>query len=628
MEAGVTQQTRSPGFIRRIFSLALPYWQSEEKWKVRWLTAALGFLTVAQVLAPISLNIWSENLFDALEEHSMGRFVFMIGVLGLIILGNLAITTTHLRLKRQLQMGWRKWLTRSILSGWMTAGHHYQVTHLPGEHDNPDGRIAEDVRIVTEYALDLAHSLLYCLLLLISFTKILWSLSGMVHLQIDELDIPIPGHLVWIALAYASVGTSVALLLGRPLVRAVNHRQTCEANFRFGLVHARENSEAIALIHGEADERRRFADLFRRLAEAWHRQTRALLNIFMFTSSYSVLSTAVPVLIGAPRYISGSITLGVLMQTAQAFQQMEAALSWPIDNLSKGAEWRASVERVLGLHESLEKLEENVSNVSHTRISVERGDSEALLCENLSVHDPDGQVIIGSFNVHIGLGERVLIAGDPGAAVKFFKVVAELWPWGAGQLRLPRDASIFFMPQRPYLPTGPLHTTISYPAPPDAFEMDRIAEALRTVGLEQLIPRLDENKSWEKTLTAGEQQKLGFARLLLHQPNWIFIQEATDAMDPASEEEMMRLVQSEFTEATVMTVGYHASLEAFHQRKLVLARAPNGLVLLEDRRKTTRVPLQTPRPRRFYSQLVKFLRNGGQTPKTPPGQTEEPEKYE
>ncbi len=603
-------EAKPPSFLRRFLTLAMPYWRSDEKWKARGLTLTLVLLTVAQVVTPILMNLWSENLFDALEQHLMRRFLFLVAVFVVIILANLAVTTTHLAVKRRLQLGWRRWLTRHVLDDWMTTGRHYQVTHMPGDHDNPDGRIAEDIRIATESAINLAHSLFYCLLLLVSFTKILWSLSGPGQVTIAGIDIYIPGHLVWVALVYAAIGTSVAMWLGHPLVRAVNNRQTHEANFRFGLVHAREKSEAIALIRGEKDERRRFSDLFVEVAVAWRRQTSALLHITMFTSTWSVLSTAFPILVAAPRYISGSISLGVLMQTAQAFQQMEGALSWPIDNLGLGAEWKASVERVLGLHDALTRLEEEVADAEEHRITIATGDRPVLAFQDLSVHDPDNKVVISDFSADIALGERVLISGDPGAAVKLFKVVAQLWPWGHGRVELPNDATIFFMPQRPYLPIGTLRGAISYPAGPDAFSNDELAAALKSVGLDHLVERLEDTQAWEKVVTAGDQQRLGYSRLLLHRPNWIFIQEATNALDPEGEEDMMRLVQAEFPQATILTVGYHASLEAYHQRKLVLVRAPDGLVLITDRRRVPRPSKSKVGPGRFYSQLLKLL---GQT---------------
>lgn len=571
--------TRPKGFFGQFIQLASPYWNSDEKWMVRGLTALFILLTMAQVVVPILVNLWSANLFNALEQRSMDRFlVQIVWLLGILAVA-MTITSTHLMLKRHLQIGWRRWLTRTLLDDWMADGRHYLVSHMPGDHDNPDGRIAEDIRNTCESAIDLAHSLFYCLLLLVSFTQILWSLSGVITVTLFDTAIAVPGHMVFVSMLYASAGTTAAVLIGRPLVRTVNMRQTVEANFRFGLVRVRENSEAIALLHGEPDERRRLSDLFVAVRKGFNLQTNALAKVFLFSSGYSVLATGFPFLIAAPRYIAGVINLGELMQIAQAFQQMTSALSWPVDNLSKAAEWKASVERVLALHNALQTLKEQQEHTrAATSIQVETGDRPALVFNDLCVAKPDGGKVVSNFTETVEAGERVLISGDPGAVIKLFKVVAGLWPWGSGRVFKPNDADIFFMPQRPYLPIARLRSVLAYPAGPDSFDSEFLVAALARVGLGHLSGRLEETTSWENVLTLGEQQRLGFARLVLHRPNWIFIQEATDGLHPDGEHEMMQLVREEFPAATVITVGYHSALEAYHERKLTLEPSKDGQV--------------------------------------------------
>lgn len=571
--------TRPKGFLGQFIQLASPYWNSEEKWAVRGLTGLFILLTMAQVAVPILVNLWSANLFNALEQRSMDRFlvqiVWLLGILAVAMI----ITSTHLMLKRHLQIGWRRWLTRKLLDDWMADGRHYLVSHMPGDHDNPDGRIAEDIRNTCESAIDLAHSLFYCLLLLVSFTKILWSLSGIITVTLFDTALSVPGHMVFVSILYAGAGTTAAVLIGQPLVRTVNMRQTVEANFRFGLVRVRENSEAISLLHGEPDERRRLSDLFVAVRKGFNLQTNALAKVFLFSSGYSVLATGFPFLIAAPRYIAGVISLGELMQISQAFQQMTSALSWPVDNLSKAAEWKASVERVLSLHNALQALKEQQEHSrAATSIQVENGDRPALVFNDLCVAKPDGGKVVSNFTETIEAGERVLISGDPGAAIKLFKVVAGLWPWGSGQVFRPNDADIFFMPQRPYLPIARLRSVLAYPAGPDSFDSEFLIAALARVGLAHLSDRLEETNTWENVLTLGEQQRLGFARLVLHRPNWIFIQEATDGLHPDGEHEMMQLVREEFPTATVITVGYHSALEAYHERKLTLEPSKDGQV--------------------------------------------------
>lgn len=568
------------GFFAQFLELAAPYWNSDEKWSVRGLTALLVLLTLTQVVVPIMVNLWSANLFNALEQRSMDRFLVQVVALLAIVGCSMAITSVHLMMKRKLQIGWRRWLTRTILDDWMAEGRHYLVNQMPGDHDNPDGRIAEDIRNTTESAIDMAHSLFYCLLLLVSFIQILWSLSGIITVPVLGVDLPIPGHMVFASIAYAGAGTTAAVLIGRPLVRTANMRQTVEANFRFGLVRVRENSEAISLLHGEPDERRRLSDLFVAVRRGFNLQTNALAKVFLFSSGYSVLATGFPILIAAPRYIAGAISLGELMQIAQAFQQMTSALSWPVDNLSKAAEWKASVERVLSLHNSLQELKRHQirAQSSSTAIHLETGDRPALVFKDLCVNSADGQPVVTNFNETVEAGERVLISGDPAAAIKLFKVVAGLWPWGCGQVLRPNDADIFFMPQRPYLPIARLRSVLAYPAGPDSFDSEFLIAALQRVELGHLSERLEETNSWENVLTLGEQQRLGFARLLLHRPNWIFIQEATDGLHPDGEQAMMKLVREEFPTATVITVGYHSQLEAYHERKLSLEPSVNGQV--------------------------------------------------
>ncbi|TWA72926.1 putative ATP-binding cassette transporter [Azospirillum brasilense] len=344
------------GFVRRFAGLAGGYWSGPDRWSVWPLAAALLALTVAQVSVPVMMNLWSQRLFDALEQRAMDRLPMMAAAAGGILLYNIAVTVAHLWVKRRLQFGWRAWLTRRLVGDWVSDGREHALPSRPGNHDNPDGRIAEDVRVVTELAVDLGHSLTYCLLLLVSFAGILWRLSGVVPVAVGGVSVPVPGHLLLLALAFAAAGTTAALAVARPLVRAAERRQGLEADFRFGLARVRENASVIARQQGEAVERGRLALLFGGVRRGWDGQTGALVRVMAFGASYSVLSAVFPILVVAPRYAAGAITLGMMMQTAQAFQQAVAALSWPIDNLATVAQWTASVERVQGLREALDGI--------------------------------------------------------------------------------------------------------------------------------------------------------------------------------------------------------------------------------------------------------------------------------
>lgn len=548
---------------------------------MRLLTAALVVLTVGQVVEPVLFNLWSKRLFDALELRDMGRFLTVAAMIAGIIIFNIAVQLAHLRTKRYLQFGWRNWLSKDVIEMWLSKGRHHLLTYVPGDHSNPDGRIAEDVRISTEYAADLTHSLLYCLILLVSFTNILWMLSGTLETTIAGYRMQIPGYLLYVAILYAAMGTSVALLLGRPLVRAVNRRQGLEADYRFGLGRIRGHAQSIALLHAESEERRHLFSLLKGVRGGWTGQTRALAIVTIFSAGYSVLCAAFPLLISSPRYIAGVISLGVLMQTAQAFQQTVAALSWPIDNLGRAAEWRASVERVLGLKEAIARLDRE-NEGTDGRILVEHSDKDRTLqFDNLSITEVDGRLLLAPFSAEIRVGERVLIVGDPQAAITLFRAVARVWPWGGGRIVLPAHKRVFIMPQRPHLPPGSLRRTLGYPTTSDSVTEGEARGALTRVGLDYLMPRLDHHEDWEASLALAEQQRLGFARLLIRKPDWIFIENATDALDHAAEGEMLRLLEVDFAAATVITISNRATLNGFRGRKFLLERAEHGVTLRE-----------------------------------------------
>jgi putative ATP-binding cassette transporter len=566
-------------FFRRIIRLAGPYWTTEERWKALGLTIALVLLTVAQVVLAIWTNYWNGALFDALGDRSLERFLAQIGIFAIIFILTIAVTGAHLQVKRQLQIGWRAWLTKRVIDRWMTEKRHYQLIFTPGEHDNPDGRISEDIHNVTELAVSLTHTLVYSLLILGSFIDILLSVAGGTDLRLDGSSIHVPGYMVVLAFGYAGVGTLLGLALGRSLVRSTNELQTMEANFRFGLARAREEAEAIALVGGEPMERRRSFALFADIREWWNRQSLAFTWIIFFTSGYGALLPVFPILVCAPQYIAGTMSLGILMQTAQAFQKLTSALSWPIDNVTDMAKWKASADRVLSLHEDLEKLDTPSELSAGRRIEVGTAPSSMLAVVDLHIAQPDGLLVLDGFNLEVREGEHVLIDGDARAAVDFFKVTAGLWPWGSGRVLLPKDRAIFFMPQSPFIFPGPLRAVLSYPEDPSLFDDNAMREALDHAGIGYLTARLSDTDAWDQVLTMRGRQRLGFARLFLHRPRWIFMQEATDAFDPLGEEKMLETMKREFPHATILAIGFHSVLERFHERKICLDRPASGRYL-------------------------------------------------
>jgi putative ATP-binding cassette transporter len=562
----------SPSVVTRIAALALPFWRSEHKWRNRGRAFLLLVLTLCQVWLQLALNAWAARLFNAIELRSFDLFLAQLGGFAMLLAGSMAVFTLHLRARRRLQFSWRVWLSKQIIGAWLERGRHHQLGLIANGHDNADGRIAEDIRIVTESAIDLALSLLYCVLLLIGFVQVLWRLSGVVHVTLFGKDLAISGHLVALALVYASIVTLLANWVGRPLVDASNLRQNYEADFRFGLSRTREHAESIALLQGEPDERMRLLDFLRAVRRGWQRQTAGLTRIVLFSSAYNVLSTPFPVLIAAPRYILGQITLGTLMQTAQAFQQVASALSWPVDNLANIALWRASSERVLALQESLAALDAMLAHARPGLITVQ-GDGGHLRLENLAIADPGGAALMAPLTADIGPGEHVLLEGPADLGHKLMLAIAGVWRWGEGEIGLPNANRMFFLTATPFLPPGKLASTLCYPMASSLCEPQVMRDALVQAGLEILVPRLLEEEDWQRLLSPQQRQRLNIARLLVHRPEWIFVADATNALDRDSQREIADLLRTACGNAGVLALNTDCMRDGYFTRVLSIKDA-------------------------------------------------------
>jgi putative ATP-binding cassette transporter len=569
-------------FIRQVLILAGSYWNCDRKARARGATLLLLLLTIGQVALTVWGNYWQRALYDALEQHSVRGVVIQIGVFLIILASSIAVTAAHLMVKRFIQVDWRSWLTERLLVNWMGEGRHYRLLSSPGDHDNPDQRIAEDIRIATESAIGLAHSLTYSILTLGLFVNILWNVSGSIN--VPGTSVHIPGYMVPLAFVYAILGSSFGWMVGRPLVRSTNALQNAEATFRFGLSRARENAESIALLRGEPVERAASAVRFRQIVRSWNRQSFAFLGLLSFGTAYGSLLPVLPILVAAPQYVQGAMTLGALMQAAQAFERLTSSLSWPVDNLGALATCRASADRVLALHADLLQLQDKDAETEHPTILVERTEGDKLVVQDVCIAEPSGRLLIEHLDLEVRRGERVFITGDPGVTESLFKAVGGLWPWGCGRVALPGDGEMFFLAQRPFLPEGSLRESISYPRPADAFDDAAMLRAMESVGLSRLVPRLDERGNWEQALPQRVQQQLGFARVLLHRPAWIFLEEATDAFDPEGERLIMEMLRRELPDASLMTISFHPDLAGLHQRTVNLARLQDAKVLFGPRR--------------------------------------------
>ncbi|HEY2872663.1 MAG TPA: ABC transporter ATP-binding protein/permease [Reyranella sp.] len=564
--------------IKAFAVVACGYWVAPQYRLVAWLlTGSLALLVGANVGIALWLNVWNRDFFNALDKKDLLLLFHLLWVLAAIVISAGIGVAIQLHLKRRLQMNWRIWLSHTTVHRWLQSGRQYQLGLLADEIDNPDGRIAEDIRVSTEYAVEFAASILQCVLQLVTFLGVLWTLSGDFRITLFGAERNIPGYMVWCAVAYALIGSLLTYALGRGLIGAGNVRQGREADFRSVLTRAREHAEGIALMHGEDDERERLRGSLFDLRTAWNRQTLGQGNLSLLTSSLAYLAPIVPLIVALPRYLSGQIQLGGLMQTAQAFSSVQWALSWLIDNFPKFAEWRASTNRVVHLHVALSDLEESVETTEGERIKLhEPTESDLLVMRELGLTRPSGEMLVAEAEVEIRRPERVLIRGQSGSGKStIMRAVAGVWPWGRGEIHLPKG-NIIFMPQKPYFPLGTLREALHYPKAPEGVTDELLQETLHRVGLDHLRERLDEKECWDHILSGGEQQRVAFARTLVHKPEWIFMDEATSALDEAGQENIMKLLIEELPETSVVSIGHRPGLEVFHTRELTLEPGEAG----------------------------------------------------
>lgn len=525
------------------------------------------------------LNIWNRDFFNALEKRDTSQLVEQLYLLAAIVASAGVAVAIHLHIRRRLQINWRSWLTRVTTRRWLHAGRQYQLGLLADECDNPDGRIAEDIRVSTEVAVEFAQTILQCILQLITFLSVLWLLSGTLPIRIGTFEFDLPGYMVWAAVLYALFGSILTYALGRGLIEAGNIRQGREADVRSVLIRARENAEGIALMRGEPDERARLSGAMGNLRDAWHAQTRGQGSLALLTSALAYLGPIVPLIVALPRYLGGDLQLGGLMQTAQAFSNVQWALSWLIDNFPRFAEWRASVDRVVQLHQVLHDLEDNIETPDGEHIEVTSGESNRLVLREVGLSRPDGEALVAEAEVEIQPGERVLIRGQSGSGKStIMRAIAGVWPWGRGSVELPRGR-IAFMPQKPYFPLGTLRDAMLYPEKPEGIDDTDLREALHKVGLDHLRDRLGEEARWDHILSGGEQQRVAFARVLIQRPRWVFMDEATSALDEAGQANVMKLLAEALPETAVISIGHRPGLEAFHTRELILEPGEEGTQL-------------------------------------------------
>ena len=565
---------RLNAFLADAWRIAGPFWRSEERWRARLLLGVVVALNLSLVGMTVILSYWSREFFNSLEAKNgeafwalllwwretesgpMPGFVFVAAIY-------ILISAYALYLRQALEIRWRSWLTRDALDRWMTSRAYYRIALTDPGTDNPDQRIADDLRIFVELTLTLGLGLMRSVVTLGSFVVVLWGLSGPATL----LGMEVPGYLVWVALLYAILGTALAHLVARRLIPLNFDKQRVEADFRYALIRFRENAEGIALYGGEADEKRGLAARFDAVIHNWWAIMVANKRLSLFSYSYGQVADVFPYIVAAPAYFAGGIPLGALTQTASSFNQVQGAMSWFIDNYASLTEWRATVKRITGFMDAIDAARGATEAGAGVRTAAEARPDLAL--EGVTLALPDGRVLLQDATARIESGEAVLIAGPSGSGKStLFRAIAGIWPFGAGRVRVPQGASVLFLPQRPYLPLGSLHRAVCYPRPVTDFTEADVRAALADAGLGHLAARLEEEDAWDRRLSGGEQQRVALARALLLKPDWLFLDEATASLDPEAEARFYALLTERLPATTLVSIAHRPAVARYHQRAL------------------------------------------------------------
>jgi putative ATP-binding cassette transporter len=559
-------------FLGRAWALTLPYFQSEEKWRARGLLAAIVALNLAFVYTLVLFNEWNRFFYDALQEKNYPVFLEQMLRYTVLAFIYIIIAVYRFYLTQHLEMRWRAWMTRHYLQRWLDhqAYYHLELSRYaqlaPDQSpDNPDQRMQEDLKLFTTATVGLSMGLLNALVTFVSFVGILWTLSGEFSFSWNGSEFAIPGFMLWVAILYCAVGTVLTHYVGRRLIPLNYEQQRREADFRHNLIRVREYSEAIALDRGETVEYRQLDLRFSHVLANYLKLIDAQKRLTMFTATFSQASTVFPFIVAAPRFFSGAIQLGTVMQIASAFNRVQDSLSWFIDNYDSLAAWRATTDRLTHFEAAITRASQA------TPLQHETSTAPVMQAQDLTLALPTGSQLLAHTTLQVQAGDSILLSGPSGSGKStLFRALAGIWPLASGRVTLP--ASSMFIPQRPYFPNAPLRDALAYPERAEKYDDETLKQALREALLPQLVDQLDVTDAWSQKLSGGEQQRLALARVFLKKPAWIFADEATSALDEEAEKtlygKLIALVKS--GNGAIVSIAHRHTVAAYHQDRWTL----------------------------------------------------------
>src|SRR5918996_1402467 len=551
----------SDGLLPQLWTLWHALRASRHRRSIGLLAAGIVLVVCLNAVGQIRLNSWQGAFYDAIEQRHVSAFATQLLIFLVIAGGLLVLVVAQTWLQQMITVRLREWLTHDLLDQWLAPKRAYLLGFAGEIGVNPDQRIAQDALHASELTAILGVGLLQSSLLLVSFVGVLWILSAAVVFHVGGHSFAIPGYMVWCAIIYSLGGSLLAWRVGRPLIPLNAERYQRESDLRFALVRVNENADGIALHAGEADERRMLDEPLSQVVTMMVRLAGGLARLTWVTSGYGWLAIVVPIVVAAPGYFDGELSFGALMMVVGAFNQVQSSLRWFVDNLAQIADWRATLLRIVSFRDALPGVE--TIGAEAGRIAIVDAGAEKLVLDNLAVALPGECATLDQARVEVRPGERIQILGKPGAGKStLFRALAGLWPWGAGTIRLPPREAMMFMPQRPYLPPGTLRAAVSYPAGAGRFDDAAVLAALDRVELARLAPALDREDRWDRQLALDEQQRLAFARLLLHAPRWVFLDDAIGALAEDHRQLVLSIFERELSGAAVLRFGRDRAADA------------------------------------------------------------------
>jgi vitamin B12/bleomycin/antimicrobial peptide transport system ATP-binding/permease protein len=569
------EQSANSRLVPQLTSMIGALWASPVRNVLFWLAGALVAVVVITAYGQIRLNTWNQPFYDALEKRNLDEFFRQLGVFGIIAGALLVLNVAQRWLVETVKLRLREGLAHDLVQNWLKPGRAFRLGNAGGVAVNPDQRMHEDARHLTELSADLGIGLLQSSILLATFVKVLWSLSSNFAFHLDGKTLVIPGYMVWAAVIYSGSASLVSWWVGRSLVDRNADRYAREADMRYSLVRVNEHIDAITLAGGEADEARRINLDLSAVLKATARLVTGLTNLTWITAGYGWFTLVAPILVAAPLYFAGELTFGGLMLASGAFIQVQSSLRWFVDNFSTIADWRATLLRVALFRTAVTATDE--LHEVESRIDYREGASGSIVIDNLQIASVTGCTKLEEAHVEIKTSERVLIIGSSGAGkTLLFRALAGLWPWGAGSITHPKGEEWLYMSRTPYLPPGTLREVLAYPVAVAKFQDADFARALTSMSLERYVPSLDEVKRWEHQLTEDEQQALAFARVALHRPPWLLVDEVLDSMPDEDIAKVKKLFTTELPKTGIINIGRAETHGQLFKQVLHLVNDPNA----------------------------------------------------